>query len=92
MIYHHQDHTIDLTKITRLYPAALVRLGKETASVSLEWAAMKEGQIILEAYVLMCDFDPIGEIPHNRIELLFETKEGLFEAMRDISLVLNQNP
>ncbi len=92
MIYQHQDHTIDLTKITRLYPAALVRLGEETASVSLEWAAMKEGKIILESYVLICDFDPIGEIPKNRIELLFETKEELFEAMRTISHLLNQNP
>lgn len=90
MIYHHQDHTIDLSKITRLYPAALVRLGEETASVSLEWASMKEGKITLESYVLICDFDLIGEIPKNRIELLFETKEALFDAMRTISHLVNQ--
>jgi len=92
MLYHHHEHTIDLTKVTRLYPAALVRLGNETASVSLEWAAMKEGKIILESYVLICDFDPIGEIPKNRVELLFETKEALFEAMTTISQLVNQTP
>jgi hypothetical protein len=92
MLYHHQEHTIDLTKVTRLYPAALVRLGKETASVSLEWAAMKEEKIILELYVLICDFDPIGEVPTHRVELLFETKEKLFEAMTTISHLVNQTP
>jgi hypothetical protein len=92
MLYHHQEHTIDLTKVTRLYPAALVRLGKETASVSLEWAAMKEEKIILESYVLICDFDPIGEVPTHRVELLFETKEKLFEAMTTISHLVNQTP
>jgi hypothetical protein len=90
MIYRHKEYEIDLTKITRLYPAALISAGGESASVSLEWAQMKEGKIVLEAYVLICDFDPVGEIPINRIELRFETKEELFGAMNEISRLLKE--
>ncbi len=68
----------------------MISAGGESASVSLEWAQMKEGKIVLEAYVLICDFDPVGEIPVNRIEVQFETKEELFIAMNDISLLLSE--
>lgn len=90
MIYKHEEYEIDLTKVTRLYPAALISAGGESASVSLEWAQMKEDKIFLEAYVLICDFDPVGEVPVNRIELKFETKEQLFFAMNDISILLKE--
>jgi len=90
MIYRHQNYEIDLTKITRLYPAALISAGGERASVSLEWADMKEGKIVLEAYVLICDFDPVGEVPVNRIELQFKTKEELFSVMNDIAVLLKE--
>lgn len=90
MIYKHEEYEIDLTKVTRLYPAALISAGGESASVSLEWAQMKEDKIFLEAYVLICDFDPVGEVPVNRIELKFETKEQLFFAMNDIFILLKE--
>jgi len=85
MIYVADGKEIDLLKITRLYPAALISAGGESASVSLEWAEMKAEQITLEAYVLICDFDPVGEVPINRIELRYATKEELFEAMQEIA-------
>ena len=90
MIYKHEEYEIDLAKVTRLYPAALISAGGESASVSLEWAQMKEDKIFLEAYVLICDFDPVGEVPVNRIELKFETKEQLFLVMNDISILLKE--
>jgi len=90
MIYRHKNYEIDLTKVTRLYPAALISAGGESASVSLEWAQMKEGKIVLEAYVLICDFDPVGEIPLNRIEVKFETKEALLGAMNEIARLLGE--
>jgi len=90
MIYKHEEYEIDLTKVTRLYPAALISAGGASASMSLEWAQMKEDKIFLEAYVLICDFDPVGEVPVNRIELKFETKEQLFRAMNDISILLKE--
>lgn len=85
MIYVADGKEIDLLKITRLYPAALISAAGESASVSLEWAEMKAEQITLEAYVLICDFDPVGEVPINRIELRYATKEALFEAMQEIA-------
>ena len=88
MIFVANGKEIDLTKITRLYPAALVHAAGESASVSLEWAELKADQITLEAYVLICDFDPVGEIPINRIELRYTTKEELFHAMQEIAVRL----
>jgi hypothetical protein len=90
MIYKHQEFEIDLAKVTRLYPAALISAAGERASVSLEWAQSKQDKVVLESYVLICDFDPIGEVPVNRVELRFETKEQLFEAMNEISKILKQ--
>lgn len=83
--YEAAGRRIDLAKVTRLYPAALIHAGGESASVSLEWAQMKADVITLEAYVLICDFDPVGEVPVNRVELRFNTKEALFEAMQEIA-------
>lgn len=83
--YEANGQRIDLAKVTRLYPAALIHAGGESASVSLEWAEMKADVITLESYVLVCDFDPVGEVPLNRIELRYETKEALFDAMREIA-------
>jgi hypothetical protein len=88
MIYRSKGYEIDLSKVTRLYPAALISAAGESASVSLEWAELKKEQIILEAYVLICDFDAIGDIPLNRTELRFETKEELFQAMNEIASLL----
>ncbi|MBV5321858.1 MAG: hypothetical protein JZU62_09230 [Sulfuricurvum sp.] len=90
MIFEMSDMQIDLAKITRLYPAALIYAAGERASVSLEWAELKADQITLEAYVLICDFDPIGEVPINRVELRYETKEELFEVMQTIAMRLKK--
>lgn len=88
MIFVTDGKEIDLTKITRLYPAALIHAAGESASVSLEWAELKADQITLEAYVLICDFDPVGEIPIHRIELRYTTKEELFHTMQEIAMRL----
>lgn len=85
MVFETEGKQIDLAKITRLYPAALISAGGESASVSLEWAELKAEKITLEAYVLICDFDPVGEVPINRIELRYATKEELFAVMREIA-------
>ena len=85
MIFETNNYKIDLKKITRLYPAALIHAGGESASVSLEWAELKADQITLESYVLICDFDPVGEVPINRIELRYSTKEELFTVMQEIA-------
>ncbi len=85
IIFEADGKEIDLSKVTRLYPAALIHVAGERASVSLEWAELKEDVITIEAYVLICDFDPVGEIPINRVELRYKTKDELFQIMQEIS-------
>lgn len=89
MIYKAQDYEIDLDNITRLYPAAIVNAAGERAQVSLEWAEMKADVVPIEAYVLVFDIDPLGEVPKNRIELVFSTKEELITAINDVAQYLN---
>lgn len=90
MIYKAQGHTLDLTKITRLYPAATVEAAGEVAHVSLEWAELKKEEVPISAFILVFDFDPLGEIPENRIELLYESREELIAAMTEVAALLEQ--
>jgi len=88
MIYEAQGHTIDLTQITRLYPAVTINAGGERAQVSLEWAELKKDSIEIEAYVLVFDCDPLDEVPHHRVTLQFTCKEDLIEAMQRVSQMM----
>ena len=86
MIYEYKNETYDLTKVTRLYPAAIVEVpGGDTAQVSLEWADMKKDKIEVPYYVLVFDFDPLGEVPTNRKELKCESKDELFAVMQEVN-------
>ena len=88
MIYNVKDKEIDLEKITRLYPAATVNVSGERAQVSLEWAEMKKDVINIESYVLVFDIDPLEDVPKNRIEIVYETKEELILAINDVAKYL----
>lgn len=88
MIYKAQEKEIDLERITRLYPAAVVNAAGERAQVSLEWAQMKADVVPIESYILVFDIDPLGEAPKNRIELVFEDKEALMLAINDVAQYL----
>ena len=86
MIYKAQGKEIDLTQITRLYPAATVDVHGEIAQVSLEWAKMeKKQEVPVSSYVLIFDIDPLGEVPNNRIELVYESEELLIEGMKEVA-------
>ena len=86
MIYEYNDESYDLSKVTRLYPAAVIEVpGGESAQVSLEWADLKSDKVSVAYYVLIFDFDPVGEVPVNRKELKFDTKEELFNSMREVN-------
>lgn len=91
MTYEAQGHTVDLSKITRLYPAARVDVAGESAQVSLEWAELKKDTVPVSAYLLVFDVDPLGEAPLNRIELVYGTKEELIEAMNEVAGLLDQS-
>ena len=86
MIFESQGKQIDLTQITRLYPAATVDVQGELAQVSLEWAKMEKKQVVpIHSYVLIFDIDPLGEVPNNRIELIYESEDKLIEAMKEVA-------
>ena len=85
MMYEAQGMQLDLSKITRLYPAAIVEGGGAEAQVSLEWAELKQNEVKISEYVLVFDFDPPGEVPEHRKILHFETKAALFETMQTLS-------
>ncbi len=89
MIYEAQGQIIDLSQLTRLYPAAVVKAAGETAQVSLEWAELKAEQVPVAGYVLVFDTDPLGDVPKNRVELFYETREALDAAMREVAAILN---
>ena len=86
MIYEAQGKKIDLRQLTRLYPAATVDVQGELAQVSLEWAKMeKKQEVPVSSYVLIFDIDPLGEVPNNRIELVYESEELLIEGMKEVA-------
>ncbi len=88
MIYKLNDIEIDLKKITRLYPAATVNVSGERAQVSLEWADMKKDTVKIESYVLVFDIDPLEDVPKNRVEVVYKTKEELILAINDVAKYL----
>jgi len=88
VIYKIQNYEIDLKSVTRLYPAAIVNASGERAQVSLEWAEMKADVVPIESFVLVFDIDPLGEIPKNRIEVVFESRERLIDAINDVAQYL----
>ena len=91
MIYTYKNETYDLTKVTRLYPAATVNVpGGDSAQVSLEWADLKQDKISIAYFVLVFDFDPVGEVPVNRKELKCETKEELFAVMQEVNVYFSK--
>ena len=90
MLYEAQGLSLDLSKITRLYPAAIVEGGGAEAQVSLEWAEMKKEEVRIDEYVLVFDFDPAGEVPVNRQILHFPSKEALIAAMQEVAKYFDQ--
>jgi len=91
MIYEYKNEKYDLTEVTRLYPAAIVEIpGEEGAQVSLEWADLKKDVVTIAYYVLVFDFDPVGEVPTNRKELVCETKDELFTVMQEVNVYFSK--
>ncbi len=85
MIYNSQKGDLDLSKVTRLYPAAVVEMYGEVAEMSLEWIEMNQDKVTLRSFVLVFDFTPLNEDVKERVVLEFETKEELFETMNEVA-------
>lgn len=85
MIYKSSIGDIDLSKLTRLYPAAVVEVNGETAEMSLEWIDMNADKVNVTSYVLVFDFTPPKEEVRDKKELHFETKDELISAMTEVA-------
>ena len=89
MIYKSTQGDLDLSRITRLYPAVVVDMQGEVAEMSLEWIdtnteVVKSGKIKIVHYVLVFDFTPMSEDVKERTTLVFETRD---ELMNEIQVV-----
>ena len=94
MIYKSKEGDLNLSKITRLYPAVVVDMQGEVAEMSLEWMEMNEevvesGKIKVVHYVLVFDFTPISEDVKDRTTLVFETKEELMQEMQIVGALFD---
>lgn len=85
MIYKSKDGDIDLSKITRLYPAAVIDMYGEIAEMSLEWMEDNASKVKLVHYVLVFDFTPLNEEVKNKQTLIFDTREALVDAMTEVA-------
>ncbi|MCD6172491.1 MAG: hypothetical protein J7J96_01725 [Sulfurimonas sp.] len=85
MIYKSKDGDIDLSNITRLYPAAVIDMYGEIAEMSLEWMEDNEDKVKLVHFVLVFDATPHASEERIRTVLTFDTKDELIECMTEVS-------
>ena len=85
MLYSSNKGDLDLSKLTRLYPAAVVEMYGEVAEMSLEWIETNQDKVTLRSFVLVFDFTPLNEDVKDRVVLEFDTKEELFETMNEVA-------
>ncbi len=90
MIYKSKEGSLDLSKITRLYPAVVVDMQGEIAEMSLEWMEMntevvESGKIKIVHYVLVFDFTPLNEDVKDRTTLIFASKDELMDEIQVVA-------
>jgi len=89
MIYKSKEGDLDLTKVTRLYPAVVVDMQGEVAEMSLEWEELYGDKVKIVHYVLVFDFTPLNEDVKDRTTLTFETKEALIAEIQEVAKYLD---
>ena len=89
MIYKSKEGDLDLSKITRLYPAVVVDMQGEVAEMSLEWEELYGDKVKIVHYVLVFDFTPLNEDVKDRTTLVYETKEELLSEIQEVAKYLN---
>jgi hypothetical protein len=89
MIYKSSEGDLDLSKITRLYPAVVVDMQGEIAEMSLEWGDLYGEKVKIVHYVLVFDFSPLDEDVKDRTTLVFKTKEALINEIQEVAKYIN---
>ena len=89
MMYQTPIGEIDLSKLTRLYAAALIEVDGEQAEMSLEWMEINGDKVKLIEYILVFDFTPPGSKERTKKLLSFQTKEELLNEMQQVVDFIN---
>lgn len=85
MIYTTKEGDIDLSRVTRLYPAVMAELDGDVAEMSLEWTEIYGEKVKLHGYILVFDFSPVHAEKKERKILEFATKDELIAAMQEVA-------
>lgn len=88
MIYKSSEGDLDLSKVTRLYPAVVVDMQGEVAEMSLEWEELYGDKVKIVHYVLVFDFTPLNEDVKDRTVLVYETREELIAEIQKVAPLL----
>lgn len=88
-IYKTSEGELDLSRITRLYPAVVVDMQGEVAEMSLEWAELYGEKVKIVHYVLVFDFTPLNEDVKERTTLIFTSKEALIAEIQEVAKYLD---
>lgn len=89
MIYKSKEGDLDLSKITRLYPAVVVDMQGEIAEMSLEWEELYGDKVNIVHYVLVFDFTPLNEDVKERTTLIYETRDELIAEIQEVAKYLD---
>jgi len=89
LIYKSKEGNLDLSKITRLYPAVVVDMQGEVAEMSLEWEELYGDKVKIVHYVLVFDFTPLNEDVKDRTTLVFDTKDALMQEIQKVAPLLD---
>jgi hypothetical protein len=90
MIYKSKQGDLDLTKLTRLYPAVLIDMQGEIAEMSLEWFDLYGEKVKFISFVLVFDYTSSGEDEKKRTVLEFDNKNELIKTMQEVSEVFQK--
>ena len=85
MVYKSSEGDLDLSKVTRLYPAVVVDMQGEVAEMSLEWEELYGDKIKIVHWVLVFDFTPLHEDVKDRTTLIFKTKAALLAEIQEVA-------
>ena len=85
MIYKSKIGELDLSTITRLYPAVIVDSDGEVAEMSLEWADLYGTKVKIVSYILVFDYTPLKEEVKNRKVIECDTRDELVEVMNEVA-------
>lgn len=88
MIITINEKQFDTTKITQLYPAAIIKTGQgdETTQVSLEWLEVEaKGKVELEGFGI---FIHLGD--DEKYSFVYESREALDVAIGELAAQLQR--